>query len=350
MPIGDLLKNQNMDENKNDGFKQPEGILFEKIPDEFAKKLDPELDEDFHLRAKNIHTLESDLAEFNKRENMSVAKMAIAEAERKQKNQNNFPNIHETEPNQSKKKIIISSLVLLALSAIIFVILNFINTNKQEPPVVSTKLFNPIIQPDKIKEIDMDKTDWRKIKEILSSERDNAEITVSKIISFYFTKTITQKNKDSKESEAEKILIPANEFISLLETHIPDQLKRGLLEDMMYGIHSYNNTQPFLILKTENYQTAYSGMLSWEEYMYMDFNDFFITTEKKFLPNDGIPSTLQKFEDLVVKNKDVRVLRDTQNKIFLMYSILDKNIIVITTDENTFGEIISRFSNTRLIR
>jgi hypothetical protein len=46
----------------------------------------------------------------------------------------------------------------------------------------------------------------------------------------------------------------------------------------------------------------------------------------------------------VVKNKDTRILRDSHGNTVLLYSFINKETLIITTNEATFNEIYDRLT------
>jgi hypothetical protein len=132
------------------------------------------------------------------------------------------------------------------------------------------------------------------------------------------------------------------------------------------------------------FQNAYAGMITWEKTMPDDLVNVFgyadttalpisfaytSPTSTSALPNfasstatSSIPSfvyttpissyfTIQgSFKDGVIKNKDVRAFTEPDGTILVLYSFVDNNTIVITTDENTLAEIINRLEKQTFIR
>ena len=43
----------------------------------------------------------------------------------------------------------------------------------------------------------------------------------------------------------------------------------------MIGVYSWNGNQPFIILKTDSYENAFAGMLSWEKNIAGDLSALF---------------------------------------------------------------------------
>lgn len=195
-------------------------------------------------------------------------------------------------------------------------------------------------------------------------------------------------------------LLAANELFDALESRAPLPLVRALSPFFMFGIHEFDGNEPFFIFKTEVYDNAFAGMLEWEPLMSIDLSPLFgrvsltraltpieapesaplattstsstqiasstsTTTETVpgIPPSDGFvtigeeDNTVQtdggprfgaaRFEDAVIRNKEVRVLKNDEGKIVLLYSFIDPSTIVITTNEYTFIEILTRYASKR---
>jgi hypothetical protein len=133
-------------------------------------------------------------------------------------------------------------------------------------------------------------------------------------------------------------LLPFSYLRQTLTLSLPGDLNRSLKDDFMLGIYS-NQTgerRPFLILTNNFFERAFSGLLQWEKTMAADLAPLLDNTTVTTTPG-------QPFIDKVVKNRDCRVLQDTEGKTALFYAFLDNTDIVITTAEDAFGEILQRF-------
>jgi hypothetical protein len=153
-----------------------------------------------------------------------------------------------------------------------------------------------------------------------------------------------------------KILIPltTQQLLPLLAPNAPDLLVRSVSPTMyLLGVHSYEGNQPLLILKTESYEQAFSGMLAWETYMRPDLLPLFNRIPPQHIEEGtatttatSTPTVVQTgFIDRVVENHDARVLENSAHDILLLWTFLDRNTLVITTNESTLREIISRVKN-----
>ncbi|MFZ2521997.1 MAG: hypothetical protein WAX44_01995 [Minisyncoccia bacterium] len=135
---------------------------------------------------------------------------------------------------------------------------------------------------------------------------------------------------------------PVNEVLALLAPRMPGELVRAFEGKYMVGIYSFDTDEPFVILITEEFPTTFAGMLKWEKDMVSDLSKIFQINQ------NSIDST--KFIDETVKNKDLRVLKDSNQKTVLLYSFIDKKTLVITSNENIFNSIIGKYIINQQIR
>lgn len=278
-----------------------------------------------------IRTYESDVAEFVQVGNMSVSKIALAEQDRKIKRDQ----IERSDiPTDNSRKIIaISISVLLFLAAGSIVAYLFLDRPEASTSIrVGTTQVKTIILADVQKELDTSIIEPTRFKEVLIGERKVSSLPLGKILTPFATK---------KEGQS-TVLVPVDQFMDMVGLRVGAQLSRSLDPEFMFGIHSYDGNQPFLILKTRSYGSAFTGMLEWENRLADDVRDLFFD----WPVGTPVPTL---WNDMVFENKDLRVLRDS-TKIRLLYSLIDKNTIVITTNEQTFKEILSRFYSASLVR
>lgn len=50
----------------------------------------------------------------------------------------------------------------------------------------------------------------------------------------------------------------------------------------------------------------------------------------------------KKFEDLTIKNRDMRVILDENKEILFLYSFLGRDTIIMTTNKDTLDEVTNR--------
>lgn len=149
-------------------------------------------------------------------------------------------------------------------------------------------------------------------------------------------------------------LLSIGDFLKAIDIKIPGELLRNLDKSFMFGVHVFDGNEPFLVLKTSSYGNAFSGMLAWEETMRKDWEEIFISDDIDFLSGATSTQTILKlgpnFKDKVVLNRDSRVILDNEEEIVFVYSFVNADTIVITTNENTLKEIIDRLARIRFQR
>jgi len=133
----------------------------------------------------------------------------------------------------------------------------------------------------------------------------------------------------------------AESFLNYIAKRMPNELSRSFDAKFMFGIYSFSTNEPFIILKTSDYGASYAGMLKWEKDMSRDLGELF-----------SVPSSLYgaSFVDEEYKNKDLRVLKDIDGKVLMVYSFIDKNTLLITSNENILSAILGKYVISSQVR
>ncbi len=137
-----------------------------------------------------------------------------------------------------------------------------------------------------------------------------------------------------------------SEFFTAIGTEPPENLMRALGDDFFLGIHTVDKNAPILVIKVTSYDRAFDGMLSWEKNMNGDLQPLFSPVPRLVMGTDGL-QTERPFTDLVMRNYDVRALKDDQGVIQLYYSFPTRDLLVIAESPYTFTEILSRLQAGR---
>jgi hypothetical protein len=175
-------------------------------------------------------------------------------------------------------------------------------------------------------------------------------------------------------------LIPlsAGVLLKYLSPSVPDGLVRSINpSSYLFGIHSYDGNQPFLILRADSYEGAYAGMLAWERVMPAELQPLFVRTPPVLIRNEpttpapvatSTATTTQAasstpvalppaptfaapltFTDRIVENHDARVIENADHQILLMWAFANRNVLVITTNDATFREVVSRLETPPIV-
>ncbi len=130
----------------------------------------------------------------------------------------------------------------------------------------------------------------------------------------------------------------AGEITAILDIKAPSAFVRTLQDSLMLGAYGTERA-PFIILHVSNFETAFAGMLAWEQYLSIDLAPFFGEPVRRTY--DSTARTLDQtrtayFTDKTIQNTDIRILNDEQGLPRIIYGFIDQKTLVITTTENTF--------------
>ena len=160
---------------------------------------------------------------------------------------------------------------------------------------------------------------------------------------------IPLKKKTGEETEP----LAFTELLGALEASAPPALVRALEPVPLFGIHGIRGNQPFLLFSVTSYDHAFDGMLLWEKEILQDIGLVFGVDSRALLnaPASTTAETLARrlsFRDVVVRNKDIRAVFDAAGRIIFLYSFLDKQSLLITTNEDTFRALLLKVSKGRI--
>lgn len=133
----------------------------------------------------------------------------------------------------------------------------------------------------------------------------------------------------------------------LKNTDGPDRLLRSLNPTYMLGVYSYDTQSPFMILKNTFFQNAFSGMLEWEKTMRDDLVSLVQVSHPAEVSGNVVSGS---FEDALISNIDVRLLKNETGEVILAYAFANKDTIVITTDTRALKFILEKILAVRTIQ
>ena len=149
---------------------------------------------------------------------------------------------------------------------------------------------------------------------------------------------VTEKTTDGTNKA-----ITSQTFFKKLGIYPPADLLRALTGQFTIG--SIGGQARFLVLKTNYYAGAFAGMLGWEKNSIekdlqnilnlQSINNSGILTETNGTSTVLASVNQTAFTDSVISNRDVRVLKDGNGSIILLYLFPDNNTVIITSGENS---------------
>lgn len=99
-----------------------------------------------------------------------------------------------------------------------------------------------------------------------------------------------------------------------------------------------------MLIKVRSMLDAFGSMRAWEEKMFSDLHGFFgitVETANKYL-------LTKPFDDVVIENKNARVLYDNEGNTVFLYVFADDASIVITDGREAVEELILRLGSSRI--
>lgn len=259
-----------------------------------------------------------------------------------------------SEPSNHRTLMIGASLTLIILG--IGVIFGFYQFQKMGSGEVAQtqSVSRTIISYNTIDTIELDTISKDQLIEKLNSEKNGAKLNTNDTLYIALTK---------KNSEGDPVLITPAYFFTVLSNETPPSLLRAFGTDMMFGYYNSGGNEPFLLVTVDSFDNTYSGMLDFEPSMNKALGSLF---SKRSLAISGIDGasgstttaqvinydldTQRKFEDDTIRNKDIRILRNDRGETILMYSFINKNILLITSSEEVLKQMLQKLSNQNIVQ
>ncbi|MBU6431219.1 MAG: hypothetical protein KGJ58_00445 [Patescibacteria group bacterium] len=300
-----------------------------------------------------VRTYKSDTEEAIRIEHASSLSIALAEQKKKQEYQLIEDADRETNPAaalSSRKIFIFIISMLFVLAGIGAFNLNYIK-EKVKPAPQDQPQIKSLITADSNKEINLDEIGGNDLNSLLSDSLKLAGAAENSIRNIY----ITENNKSAGKEKLPNKVISSKKFMSLINSRMPDSLLRSLKTEYMLGVHYSNGNHPFIILKTDSYENAFAGMLLWEKNMRADLSGLFSlngesSSGEATATAPHVSAGNKDFEDVLVKNKDARVLKNSDDNVILIYSLFDKETVIIAANTDTLAELFDRIIRSRTIR
>lgn len=141
--------------------------------------------------------------------------------------------------------------------------------------------------------------------------------------------------------------ITTEELLSFLDARAPTPLIRALETTPTVGVHGIRGNQLFLLFKVNSFDHAFDGMLLWEKTLLYDLGPLFGVAPPKLEPR-GATTTADILEsrlvikDAIIRNRDARAAFDGTGRIVFLYSFLDKETLLIATNEETLKTVLQK--------
>lgn len=289
-----------------------------------------------------VRTYKGDIESAIAASHLSSINIALAETEKKrqQAETGDTPPSPTTPSEYSKSRVIIFISAILLLVGIIGIVTVILLNSQNSTPVIQVQSLPALITTEIKDEVNISLVTNGAVIKTLADKLNNSQMTVNNLANIYLT----------AGTSTNKRLLTAVEFASLMNFNMPPIIQRVLLPDFMVGVFSFEKNLPFIIFKTTSFENTYAGMLAWESDLEKNMSVLFHLPGYEnagSILNELAPKTQKKFFDGVIVNKDVRILKGTDNETLLLYGIIDKETVIITVSDTAFKEIINRLNKEK---
>lgn len=292
-------------------------------------------------KLETIRTFAGDVEKIIK-EGGSLEKIALAEEEKRLRRGGAGDALGESDPSSFQKKLVVwTSLILVFLGLTAIAVFIFIAKTKDGRPV-PLETETPLLTTEKEKAFSLSGLSRDEIIRALVLERDHARNNLGSVENFLLI-----------EKTAEEVRpVSIASFLEKLDARAPAELVRSLKDRFALGLHSLLKNEPFLILKVSYYQNAFAAMLDWENDLEYDLGPIFIPPEQRSEASTTaeVIGKQHVFSDAVLQNYDARVLQTADGETLMLYSFINTNTLVVTTNPDTLVEISRRALAGRLTR
>ncbi len=298
-----------------------------------------------------IETFQGDVAKVIKETNTTVVSMAAAEANKRSRSMREGGEGVAVSAYATMQQLIVRTMLVVGgilLLAAAGGLIVYVYILLPSSVAVENSLHAPFIFIDDSIQVPHTANQYDRAELMSSLSNAKNAITLSLGLMARIEPTVVS----TPDSETPQTM-HAGEFLTLLSPTIPPELVRSIQPTFLLGVHSIDGNQPFLILKVDSYEQSFSGMLAWESVLRGDLAPLFTYTPRARIPEEGIAETTtpaqqfltSEFVDKIVENHDARVVQNIAGDIFFLWTFLDRETIVITTNQYTLREILSRLKN-----
>ncbi len=301
----------------------------------------PEADTQTKSVVVSMHTLKDDLQHVVHDKKMSLVRAISLEEKRKHREGHSDEDSETTTPRSRPSFGILFGaflLIFLGGGALLGVYtVEKARSNSGTTPVTSSSILfaeNSVTFP-------LDNRSPSALKQLLAQARTSSGSALGSITQILPTLSTTASNGNVTARAA-----TFSEFMNALGANPPPDLIRALSSDFFFGIHTVDKNAPLLVIPVVSYDHAFAAMLTWEPALNADLSPVFSGVSAQTTDSAGLP-IMRSFSDLVMRNYDVRALKDDSGQVVMYYSFPTRNVLIIAESPYTFTEVLSRLQAQR---
>jgi hypothetical protein len=278
-----------------------------------------------------VHTLKDDLQHAVKEKKMSLVRAVALEQDKKSRATDSAIDFGRTVRRKRMLGILFSTFIFifLGLAALFGVYIAMQSREGLGVPPTDSIIFAeqalslPLTAPAKT------------IKDQIAAFRSSPGGALGSIIRIRPVMVETNADKEIRRDAT------FSEFLSEIGAHPPEELTRALGEKFFFGVHVVDKNAPMIVVPVLSYDHAFAGMLEWEQSINPDLAPAFTRVPVMIYDENNIPSA-REFKDSIVRNYDIRELRDNASQVVLYYSFPNTRLLIIAESLYSFPEILNR--------
>lgn len=186
------------------------------------------------------------------------------------------------------------------------------------------------------------------------------EVSLEPLVSGNVLVTYTTSASSTTKGLPIELPQPGGALVKALALQAPDILLRNVRPESTVGVvNAGTETKPFFILRVSSFERTFAGMLAWEPVMRSSLSLLYPPYPNAPIVEEPMATTTatstivtpppmrrapSSFVDAVVRNYDVRILRDADGRSLMLYGYKDKETLIIARDEAAFLELASRLN------
>lgn len=314
-------------------------------PDEISPAATATQKEENPVRGSSLRTLKDDLRELVRTRKMSLVKAVALESEKKLRI-NESSGAEEIAATRSRvrrvKRFMITMVICVGLGIAALFTVAYVQTQRTTPRAVSYG--SSFMFSEQTLTFPLGALTTHELRQQLSHTRTQVNLTLGAIARI----VLIIKEEGPEAGEVRERPARAREFLEILAPSAPEDLLRSLNDEFFFGVHAIDENSPLLVMPINSYQNAFASMLQWESKMNEDLSPLFTRVFHQTTDESGAPR-LARFEDVIIRNYDVRALKDMRGEIQMLYAFPTRSVLIIAESPHSFVEALARLRAERRI-
>ncbi|MBI1999221.1 MAG: hypothetical protein HYS74_01015 [Parcubacteria group bacterium] len=287
---------------------------------------------------KASRTYKSDVSGTIETGKKSLADIAVAEQLRREEGGGGASFEAPQESRFSSRVLLMGGIALVTLSIGVG-IYAFMAARGEEIAPSAAPTDKTLLSADKKITVSLPRLSRTAIGDGVRNALQNTQANVNAVTLVSFTTQASNLPRGDANETGETAL-SVRDVLSLIGDSIPAEVSRSI-DAAAFGMHTLDRNYPFLVAHIAGLETAFSGMLAWEQAIVRDLAPLLDLSARETELRG------RRFEDVIIKNHDARMLTDSTNRIILLYSFVNSSTLILATNEVTFDEAFRRVTAPR---